>query len=43
MSFSRESKEEILETDIGDDSAALALLAGLIYPCGAIEKTKKNS
>ena len=38
MSFSRESKEEILKTDIEDDSAALAFLAGLIYSCGEIEK-----
>lgn len=38
MSFSRQSKEEILKTDIEDDAAALSFLSGLIHSCGEIEK-----
>ncbi len=38
MSFSRQSKEEILKTDIEDDVAALSFLSGLIHSCGEIEK-----
>ena len=38
MSFSRQSKEEILQTPIEDDSCALAFLSGLIHSCGEIEK-----
>ena len=38
MSFSRESKEEILKTEIEDDTAALSFLSGLIHSCGEIEK-----
>ena len=36
MSFSRESKEEILKTEIEDDTAALSFLSGLINSCGEI-------
>lgn len=38
MSFSRQSKEEILKTEIEDDTAALSFLSGLIHSCGEIEK-----
>lgn len=38
MSFSRQSKEEILNCDIEDDTAALSFLSGLIHSCGEIEK-----
>lgn len=38
MSFSRESKEEILQTEIEDDTASLAFLSGLVHSCGEIEK-----
>ena len=38
MSFSRQSKEEILKTDIEDEAAALSFLSGLIHSCGEIEK-----
>lgn len=38
MSFSRQSKEEILKTDIEDDAVALSFLSGLIHSCGEIEK-----
>ncbi len=39
MSFSRESKEEILRTDIEDDACALAFMSGLFRSCGEIEKS----
>ena len=39
MSFSRESKEEILKTDIEDDSCAIAFLSGLFHSCGQISKS----
>ncbi len=42
MSFSRESKEEILKTEIEDDTAALAFLSGLIHSCGEIEKSNNK-
>ena len=42
MSFSRESKEEILKTDIEDDSASLAFLSGLLHSCGEIEKKNNH-
>lgn len=38
MSFSRNSKEEILRAEIEDDTAALAFLSGLIHSCGEIAK-----
>lgn len=38
MSFSRESKEEILKAEIEDDTQCLAFLSGLIHSCGEIEK-----
>ncbi len=38
MSFSRASKEEILNTEIEDDSCAISFLSGLILSCGEIEK-----
>ncbi len=38
MSFSRQSKEEILKVDIEDDVASLAFLSGLIHSCGEIAK-----
>ncbi|MBP3619616.1 MAG: DNA-binding protein WhiA [Clostridia bacterium] len=38
MSFSRQSKEEILKVEMEDDSSALAFLSGLIHSCGEIEK-----
>lgn len=42
MSFSRESKEEILKTEIEDDTASLAFLSGLIHSCGEIEKSNNK-
>ena len=39
MSFSRESKEEILSAEIEDDACAIAFLAGLFHSCGAISKS----
>lgn len=41
MSFSRDSKEEILQTDIEDDACAIAFLSGLFHSCGEI--SKKNN
>lgn len=38
MSFSRQSKEEILKVEMEDDTSALAFLSGLIHSCGQIEK-----
>ncbi len=38
MSFSRESKEEILQTEIEDDTCAIAFLSGLFHSCGEIQK-----
>ncbi|MBP3431735.1 MAG: DNA-binding protein WhiA [Clostridia bacterium] len=38
MSFSRESKQEILRAEIEDDTCALAFLSGLIHSCGEIKK-----
>jgi len=42
MSFSRESKLEILRTEIEDDSCAVAFLSGLFHSCGEISKVGKN-
>ena len=39
MSFSRESKEEILKTDLEDDTCAIAFMSGLFHSCGQIQKT----
>lgn len=39
MSFSRDSKEEILKTDIEDDTCAIAFLSGLFHSCGQISKS----
>ncbi len=41
MSFSRASKQEILQAEIEDDSCALSFLSGLIHSCGEI--SKKNN
>lgn len=41
MSFSRESKEELLEQAIEDDSNALAFLSGLFHSAGEIQKSDK--
>lgn len=38
MSFSRESKEEILKTEIEDDACAISFLSGLFHSCGEISK-----
>lgn len=38
MSFSRESKEEILKTNIEDDAAGIAFMSGLFHSCGQISK-----
>ncbi len=38
MSFSRESKEEILKTEIEDDTCAISFLSGLFHSCGQISK-----
>lgn len=38
MSFSRESKEEILNVEFEDDTCALSFLSGLFYSCGEIDK-----
>ena len=38
MSFSRDSKKELLLQQFEDDSCALAFLSGLIHSCGEIEK-----
>jgi len=42
MSFSRNSKEEILKTEFEDDSCALSFLSGLIHSCGEIEKKNNH-
>lgn len=42
MSFSRDSKEEILKAEIEDDTASLAFLSGLIHSCGEIEKSNNK-
>ena len=39
MSFSRDSKVEILKTDIEDDACAIAFLSGLFHSCGQISKS----
>lgn len=39
MSFSRESKEEILKVDFEDDTCALAFMSGLFHSCGQISKS----
>lgn len=39
MSFSRESKEEILKKDIEDDACAIAFMSGLFHSCGQISKS----
>lgn len=38
MSFSRESKIEILKTQIEDDTSSIAFLSGLFHSCGEIGK-----
>ncbi len=38
MSFSRDSKVEILQTTFNDEDCAIAFLAGLFHSCGQIEK-----
>ena len=38
MSFSRESKEELLRVDFEDDACALSFLSGLFHSCGEIQK-----
>ena len=38
MSFSRQSKEEILKAKFEDENSALSFLSGLIHSCGQIEK-----
>ncbi|MBR1890063.1 MAG: DNA-binding protein WhiA [Clostridia bacterium] len=38
MSFSRESKEEILKTEIEDDTSAISFLSGLFHSCGQVSK-----
>lgn len=38
MSFSRESKQEILQVEFEDDGCALSFLSGLIHSCGEISK-----
>lgn len=38
MSFSRQSKLEILETELEDDSSCVAFLSGLFHSCGEIGK-----
>lgn len=42
MSFSRESKEELLQVAIEDDACALAFLSGLFHSCGEIQKNGKQ-
>lgn len=39
MSFSRESKEEILKADFEDDTCAIAFMSGLFHSCGQISKS----
>jgi len=39
MSFSRNSKKEILKKEFEDDSSALSFLSGLIFSCGQIAKS----
>lgn len=38
MSFSRSSKEEILEKEFEDDACAISFLSGLFHSCGEISK-----
>lgn len=42
MSFSRESKQEILQAAMEDDTQALAFMSGLFHACGQISKNGKN-
>ncbi len=42
MSFSRESKEEILKNPIEDDACAIAFMSGLFHSCGQISKEKNK-
>ena len=42
MSFAKESKMEIIETDIEDADSAQAFLAGLIHSCGNINKNSEG-
>lgn len=42
MSFSRESKEEILKNEIEDDACAISFLSGLFHSCGQISKSGKS-
>lgn len=39
MSFSRQSKEEILKVDFEDDTCAIAFMSGLFHSCGQISKS----
>ncbi len=39
MSFSRESKEEILKVDFEDDTCAIAFMSGLFHSCGQLSKS----
>lgn len=43
MSFSRQSKLEILEQELEDDSSCIAFLSGLFHSCGEIGKEGGNS
>ncbi len=38
MSFSRNSKEELLQIEYSDDSCAIAFMSGLFHSCGEISK-----
>ncbi len=42
MSFSRESKEEILKADFEDDTCAIAFMSGLFHSCGQISKSENK-
>lgn len=39
MSFSRESKVELLKTEIEDDTSSISFLSGLFHSCGEIGKS----
>lgn len=43
MSFSRQSKLEILEQELEDDSSCIAFLSGLFHSCGEIGKEGSDS
>ncbi len=42
MSFSRESKIEILKAEMEDDTSSIAFLSGLFHSCGEIGKSGNN-